>query len=284
MSWRRIAAALLAVLLAGCSAVQLGYRNADTFLRWQANAYLDFEGELSEELDRRIAALLDWHRAAALPQYVRLLDDAAARSVRGLTREDLVWGYDAARGQLRESLRAAAREAAPLLDRLSAEQIAHLERRFAEDNRKFAKDFLAGTPEDRRKRRLKRNIDRLEDWVGTLSEAQVERVRAYTERAPLADAMRDRDRRRRQAEFVAMLRAKEAGRRLADWASEWDRGRDPQYAAAAKAQVAEYFSLVEDLDRSLSAAQREHLVRHVRGYAEDFRALMRQQQGKAAAK
>ena len=45
---------------------------------------------------------------------------------------------------MREGLRAAATESAPLLDRLTNEQLAHLERRLAEENRKFAKDNLAG--------------------------------------------------------------------------------------------------------------------------------------------
>lgn len=275
MSWRRLVAALAVLLLSGCSAVQLGYRNADTFLRWQANSYLDFEGRESEELDQRIAAFLAWHRGNALPQYVALAEEAAVRSGRGLSREDLVWGYDAARGQVREGLRAAAREAAPMLDRLRPEQFTHLEQRFGEDNRKFARDFLSGTPEDRRNRRMKRNIERLEDWVGTLTEAQVERVRQYSDRLPPNEALRDRDRRRRQAELLAMLRAREAGRRLEDWAANWDGGRDPAFQAAVKAQVAEYMDLLVDLDKSLSAAQREHVVRRLRGYAGDFAALVK---------
>lgn len=273
MTWRRLVVAAALLVLSGCSAVQLGYRNADTFLRWQANSYLDFEGAESEELDQRIASFLAWHRGKALPKYVALAEDAAVRSGRGLSREDLVWGYDAVREQVREGLRTAAREAAPMLDRLRPEQLAHLERRFGEDNRKFARDFLSGTPEDRRNRRLKRNIERLEDWVGTLTEAQVERVKQYSDRLPPNEALRDRDRRRRQSELLAMLRGREAVRRLADWAAAWDGGRDPAYEAAVKAQVAEYTSLLLDLDKSLSAAQREHLVRRLRGYAADFAAL-----------
>jgi len=273
VSWRRLVAAIAVLLLSGCSAVQLGYRNADTFVKWQANSYLDFEGQESEELEKRIASFLVWHRGKALPQYVVLLEEAAARGGRGMSRDDLVWGYDAVREQVREGLRRAAREAAPMLDRLRPEQVAHLERRFGEDNRKFARDFLSGTPEDRRKRRLKRNIERLEDWVGTLTEGQAERVKQYSDRLPLTDALRDRDRRRRQGELLAMVRGREAVKRLSDWAAAWDGGRDPAYEAAAKAQVAEYTNLLLDLDKTLSAAQREHLVRRLRGYAEDFAAL-----------
>ena len=272
---RRILLALALALVAGCSAVQLGYRNIDTYIRWQANSYFDFEGEAADELDRRIAAFLDWHRAKALPQYVRFADEAAARSARQLVLEDLVWAHDAVMLQVRESLWAAAAEVAPLLDRLTTGQIAHLERRLAEENRKFAKEFLVGSPEDRRKRRLKRSIERLEDWVGRLSDAQVERVKQYSDSVPPSELFRDRDRKRRQAEFVAMLRARQATRRLPKWVADWDAGREPAYAVAAKTQVALYMNLLLDIDKSLSPQQRKHLARHLKGYAEDFTVLVR---------
>jgi len=279
---RALAFALALVVLGGCSSVQLGYRNADTILRWQADSYLDLEGPQSEELDARIAAFLAWHRARALPQYARLLDEAAVRASRGIAREDALWAYDSARAQLLEALRTAAAGAGPLLDRLPAENIDHLERRLAENNRKFARENLAGTPEDRRKRRLRRNIERLEEWLGSLSEAQGERVRQYTEAAPLAGDLRDRDRKRRQSELLAMLRARQASLRLADWMGRWESDRAPAFAAAALAQRTAFIDMLVDIDRSLSSAQRQHLAERLRGYADDARALARPAQGKAA--
>jgi hypothetical protein len=281
VSWRRLLPAararllpgLVALLLAGCSAVQLGYRNADTWMRWQANGYFDFEGVQAEELDRRIAALFAWHRVRALPLYAKMLEESAVRAGRPASRDDLVWGYDAARTHVREALRAAAVEAAPLLDRLEPRQIAHFERKLADDNRKFARDFLEGTRERKLERRLKRNIERLEDWLGSLSDAQVERVKRYNESVPLTEEMRDRDRKRRQAELLAMLRAKAAVKRLPDWTENWDAGRAPDYAAAFERQRAAYFDLLLDLEKTLSPAQREHLVKRLRSIAEDALAL-----------
>jgi len=279
---RVLVLALALVVLGGCSSVQLGYRNADTILRWQADSYLDMEGPQSEELDARIAAFLGWHRAQALPQYAKLLDEAAVRAARGIARDDVLWAYDSARAQLLEALRTAAAGAGPLLDRLPAENIAHLERRLAENNRKYAKENLTGTPEDRRKRRLRRNIERLEDWLGDLSEAQQQRVRQYTDAAPLAAELRDRDRKRRQTELLAMLRARQASLRLADWMTSWEGDRAPAFAAAALAQRTAFIDMLVDLDRSLTSAQRQHLAERLRGYADDARALARPAQGKAA--
>jgi len=269
-------ALLGAALAAGCSGARFAYQNADVFLRWQATSYLDVHGAQAEALDARIAALLAWHSQKALPEYTRLAGEASKRLARGISREDLVWGYDSFQAQLREALRAAGGEVADLLDRLDAKQIAHLEQRLAEDNRKFASDYLSGSEQERRERRLKRDLARLEEWFGGLSDEQIERVRQYGARAPLTGELRDRERRRLQGEFLAMVRAREARRRLADWAANWDRNREPAYAAASRVQREEYFSMLLDLDRTLSDEQRRSAVVRLRGYAEDFQRLARQ--------
>jgi hypothetical protein len=273
---RGFVAFLALLLLSGCSVTRIAYNNADLFLRWQANNYLDFEGERAEDLDRGIAAFLAWHRKTALPQYARLAEEAAARVGRGIRQEDLDWSYDAVRAQVRESLGAAAGEAAGLLDQVSAEQISRLEKRLAESNRDFAKEHIHGTMEERHKRRVKRNVERLEEWFGPLSDAQVERVRRYSERAPFSAELRDRDRRRRQAEFVAMLRAREARRRLAGWAQDWETGREPAYVELSNATRAEYYRLLLDLDRTLAAEQREHVAQRLKRFGALFESMSRQ--------
>jgi hypothetical protein len=269
-------AGLALVLLSGCSVTRLAYNNADVVLRWQANHYFDFEGEQSVELDRGLAALLAWHRTTALPQYARLANEAAGRVLRGMKQEDLDWSYDAVRQQAREALGAAADEAAGLLDRLSPEQIAHLERRLAESNRDFAKEFMLGTTEERHKRRVKRNIDRLEEWFGPLNEEQAARVVRYSERAPFSGNLRDRDRKRRQEEFVTMLRAREARKRFAAWMQDWEGGREPAYVEAARATRAEYVALLLDLDRTLAPEQREHLANRLKRFGALFESLSKQ--------
>jgi hypothetical protein len=268
---------LVLALLQGCSPTKLAYNNADVFLRWQANHYLDLEDEQDEAFDRGLNAVLAWHRAKALPQYARLAEQAAARLEKGgLKREDLEWGYDAVRAQAREALGVAAGEAAGILDRLDPVQISHLERRLAEDNRKFAKERMQGSMEERQQRSVKRNVERLEEWFGPLNDTQVARVRRYSERVPYAAELQDRDRKRRQAEFIAMLKAREAHKRLATFAQDWDAGRTPAYAEAALATRNEYMDLLVDLDKTLSADQRRHAVARIRRYGSLFDTLVRQ--------
>jgi len=264
---------LLLLFLNGCSALRLAYDNADSYLRWRAGNYLDLEGEAADDLDERIDAFLAWHRAKALPEYARLSEEAARRLGDGLSREDVVWGYDSVRMHARRSLREAAERVAPLLDKLNEDQVRHLESRFHEDNRKFARENLRGSEKERRKRRAERVADRLEDWVGSLSEGQMKRVREFSERAPLAAEMRDQDRKRLQGEFVAMIRARETVKRLPVLAENWERGRDAAFLQANSVWREELFAMLLDLDRMLTPEQRARAQATFRRYGEDFAVL-----------
>jgi len=123
---------------------------------------------------------------------------------------------------------------------------------------------------------VKRNVERLEEWFGPLSESQLARVERYSARAPFSAELRDRDRKRRQAEFIAMLRAREAKQRLAQWAQDWEGGREPAYVEASRATRTEYVELLLDLDRTLTSVQREHLAERLKRYAGLFNSLTRQ--------
>jgi hypothetical protein len=252
--------------------VRLAYDNADHYLRWRLGSYLDLRGDDQRELYRSIDAFLVWHRAQALPRYAALSDEAARRLDDGLSREDLVWGYDSLMTQAREGLRSAATQIAPVLDRMTAEQVAYFEQRLAEDDRKFSRE-LRGSEAERRKRRAKRMQEQLEEWVGGLTQPQVERVRLYAERAPLTDEFRSRDRKRLQAEVIGMVRKHEARKRLPELAAHWQQGRDPAYVALNEAWRQEFYALLLDLDRTLTPAQRGRAVANLRRYAQDFAVL-----------
>ncbi|HEY1291430.1 MAG TPA: DUF6279 family lipoprotein [Burkholderiales bacterium] len=269
------AALALAWLAAGCTALRLAYDNADTYFHFRAQSYLDLDARGSDELDARIDEFFAWHRRTALPQYARVADEAARRVAKGLSREDVVWGYDSLVASARQSLRYAAERVAPLLDRLTPQQVAHMEKRFADDNRKFAREYLRGNEAERRKRRAKRWEQRLEDWVGNLSPLQAEKVRQFSERAPLYDELRAKDRQRMQTEFVDMIRKREAQKRLPDWIANWERGRDPAHASASERFHQEFLTLMQELDRTLAPEQRSRVVANFRRYADDFRVLAR---------
>jgi hypothetical protein len=185
----------------------------------------------------------------------------------------MVWGYDIFIGHGREAMRAAADQTAPLLDQLTPEQVRHMEQRVAEENRKFAREYLRGSERERREQRAKRIVERLEDWLGNLSKAQIEAVRKFSARAPLIGELRDRDNRRIQDEILAIIRAHEAKKRLGEKVVDWDRGRDPAYIAARAANVHEFNTMLLEINRLATREQRGRVIDELRRYAEEFRAL-----------
>lgn len=262
------------IALSGCTAVQLGYNNADSLLHWRAGRYFGFEDEQKAEFERRVQRFLAWHRKTELPRYARFASDLADRLARGVSQGDLVWGYDAFQGYLRQTLRAGSGEIAALLDDLAPEQIERFQERLEKEDREFAKEYgLGETADERREIRVKRNVKRLEEWFGALSDAQAERVALYSRRAPLDDELRLRDRKRLQRELVAMLKLKEARRKLVPWAVAWDQHRDPAYETLRKQNLQEFYAMLLDLDKTLSPEQRNRAVQRLRGFAGDFTTL-----------
>jgi hypothetical protein len=271
---RVLVLALGLVLLAGCSGLRLAYDNADLWVRWRADQYLDLHGEKRDRLHARIAEFLTWHRDEALPHYARGLEGLSKRMSEGLSRDDLVRAYDEARVQLARDVGAAASRLAETIDTLDAGQIEHLERRFAEDNRKFAGEFLSGGAESRRAKRAERTVERLEDWLGRLNEAQRDRVRRHSNEQPLIDELRDRERKRLQSELLAIARAHAAREKLPALAQQIVPGHgDPKYVAVARAYVDAYIDLLVDIDRLATARQRERAVVRLHGYARDLASL-----------
>ena len=83
------------------------------------------------------------------------------------------------------------------------------------------------------RKRAKALVNRLEDWVGKLTPAQLQRVRDYADRAPIADELRDRDRKRLQGDVLAILRAREA-QAPSRAARQLRHGREPAYRRARR--------------------------------------------------
>jgi hypothetical protein len=256
--------ALALTVLQGCSVTRLAYNNADLFLRWQANHYLDFQDDQSEELDRRLAAFLAWHRAKALPQYAQRRGGGRAAPAR-LKRADLEWSYDAVQA------RCGALGAAPergLLDRLSARSATWRNgwQKTTASSRKTDQGRWKSATATR-----EAQLDRLEEWFSPLGR-QAERVSATAQRR-LAELL-DRDRKRRQADSWRCCRAR-AGQRLKPWCRT-GAGRAPEYVQATLATRDEYMDLLLDLDRTLSTEQRQHVVGRLRRFAALFDSLARQ--------
>ena len=270
-------AAVIAVL-AGCgSVVRVAYNNGDIALRVMANDYLDLRGEQTDLFKARFARLHEWHRLEELPRYARVLDSAAARVMRGATRDDVVWAVAIARERYRTFAAQAVDESIPVLMTLTPDNLVALEKKFEASNRKFIEEYLTGDPTVRQSARIDAISARFEEWLGGVSDPQQRLIADYVRTHPADRALRLADRKARQRELVDLLGAQRNPAALREslraFFVDYEAQRSVEYARASREWQEGVVTLVTRVLEAASPAQRKYAAARLRSYAEDFRAL-----------
>ncbi len=268
-----VAAALVALLAACSSLTRVAYNNAVFAATWVVDDWFDLHDGQRDWVKERFERLLAWHRTSELPAYERLLQDTAAHASARITEEDARRIHREMRALYHRVLRQAIPDAADFLLQVHPEQVEHLARRFAEDNAEAMKQSVKGTPRQRREARAKRYLERIEDWTGRLSPAQRDLVSA---RVAAMEDIADEwlgDRRFRQAETLALIRAKPSREAMIAGLTrllvDTDSWRRPEYVAKLKARDEHVFAMIAALDATLAPEQRGRLNRRLGGYAAD---------------
>jgi hypothetical protein len=273
----RLLCAFLAVWLAGCTAVQLSYNHAGSLLRYKVSDYVDLDETQSIAFQERFSRVQDWHRAKELPAYVQFLEAAGARFSRGLSRADVDWAATTLRTHYRVLTSRAVEEAIPLLPTLSAEQLQSLEKGLAKDESKFRREWLSGGQARRERYVTEKMVERFEQWTGDLSAAQQARVGAFVRAHPNINDVRLQERRRWQREALDLIggyRAPgELRPRLIRMFAEPDATRPADYQRIMRNYESDLSELIVELDKTLSAEQRQAALRRIERYARDFREL-----------
>ncbi len=281
VSRNRLVLAAAALLLAACSTTHLmyssatlAYANATPMLAWYVGDYVDMTGEQEDWVRDRIRRVMSWHRAQELPQYSRLLESLAASAEAGFTEDHVRNAHREIREGYHRFLAQAMPDVADFFLRLEPGQVDQLERKFAADSRKLASETVELSVEKRRARGQRKFVEHTEEWVGKLSAAQKALIAERLTAMPDGEPDRLAERRYRQAETIALIRAKPdrermiAGlRRLMVDPDSW---RSPEFQQRQRERDARLFEMIVALGATLSPGQREHLQRRLRGYARDF--------------
>jgi hypothetical protein len=276
-----IRAALLALVIAllpACSAIRIGYNQADTLLAWRADAYFDFDAAQRQDFNTRIDRLLKWHRHEQLPDYALFLGEIKQRGQRPLTREDAAWMVDGVKSRYRTLALHGTQDAAEMLATLTPDNLRALEKQLEQVNQKFVREYkLNGTLDERKRARLERTLKQLRQWTGALTPAQEERIAQLNNAIPSSDALRHQDRQRRQQEFLALLKLRqnkaEFAPRLRAWLVDWEKGRAPEFDKAQTEVVEKRIALYLEVERMLTPQQREHVLSRLQDYIDDIRTL-----------
>lgn len=280
-TWRRRFLALSAALLVtACSAIKLGYNNADTLAVYSLDSYFALDDAQSEMARGKVRELLRWHRQTQLAGYVELLQRAQARVGGKVTAEEVLAFQREVNARLLMVGERAAPELAPLALRLQPAQVDRFAAKLADSNAKARRE-LARLGDNELDARVKRYAERMQEWFGPLTEAQLELVRAAHAQRADGSAWWRQERDRRQRDAVEMLRRIQAEQPNEATVTQWLRAyfaelhepRDPGRRARVLEARAHNAELVAQLLSTATPTQRTAIAKKLRGYADDFTTL-----------
>lgn len=287
-SIKRFLALLAAALaLAACSSAtftRLAYNNAAVaygnlgpMLAWMVDDYVDIAGQREDWVRVRIDRVLGWHRAEELPRYREFFESMLAKSSAPYRVGDIASHQREVRAAYHRLVAQAIPDTAEFIANMNAADVAHLERKFAEDNRRFTRESVRGTPGERLERRARRFNAHLESWVGRLEPGQRALVEErYRGLRDLSEEFMG-ERRFRQSEILALARsdagAREVEAKLRHLLLETDAWRRPEYVAKLRERDAQVHQLVADLSATLSDRQRAALQDRIRRFLDDISTL-----------
>jgi outer membrane lipopolysaccharide assembly protein LptE/RlpB len=273
----------LAVLgLGGCSALRLSYNNAAELMHWWIDGFADFDKAQSQQVRSDLAAFARWHRQEELPQIAELLQSAEALANQPQPTAGQVCAMYARGLQRMEAMvERALPTAAAVVPTLQASQIKHMAATYDKNNRKWRDDWL-GSDKDGVPKRIQKFRERLEDFYGPITPAQLRQLQASMDKVGSDEPLQYREVLRRQQEVLqtlAKLRQADtstAQAALAALAKSYFSSPDANYRAYRDQGVAQTCEAIAEFHRSATEKQRKSMAAALQGYLGDVRALMAQ--------
>ncbi|MEM9621878.1 MAG: DUF6279 family lipoprotein [Pseudomonadota bacterium] len=274
--WLLLAA--MVVLLPACS-LKMMYNNADRFIRWQINDYVDLNPEQRTFLNTQISATLEWHRQNHLPLYsayflnlsAQVEDGLTPNKIRQLIDQFMVWGEEIEYQTMPVVIE--------FLTSMTDEQVAALPERLAEGNREFAEDELEGDLADHQAQWATDFTDVIARFTGRLSDDQKayieRRATAYQPERLLWIAYRERW----QEDLLVLLEAREepgfadAFRQLV---GDREKYYGPEFTRVSKENEALGIEMTAYVFSNLSERQTRRFSATLQEWGEDFAELAEQ--------
>jgi hypothetical protein len=277
-----VLALVAALLVAGCSALRLGYNQAPTLAYHWIDGYLDIDDAQAPHVRAAIDRFFQWHRRTQLPDYAALLARAQREVMEPAITAQAMCAW---RAETLQRLDAVVEQATPalaaLMPTLTLEQLRHLERKFERNGREMRKEFGQGDREARAKAAFDRALGRYEMLYGRLDDAQRARLRELLVASPFDAERWLAERARRNQELLLMLvqaRTNPASPQQAQASVKLAieralRSPRPDYRAHHERVVQDQCAQASTMHALMRPDQRAHARDKLRGWEEDMRLL-----------
>jgi hypothetical protein len=274
-------ALLLLALLAGCSALNLGYRQAPALAHWWLDGYVDFDDAQSVKVKAALGEWHGWHRQTQLRGYADHLAQARALATGTVTAEQVCQWSDAARGLLEPAIERALPSATEVVLSLTPQQLRNIDAQYRKRTERLREEWQPDDPAQRLQASLRRNLKRVEDFYGSATPEQRQLLEAALRQAPVDPAAWLVQRELRHRELMDTLAALARDKPAPDLARERLRavvyrfnGRAPVGGAASAAATLAACDTTARLHNASTPSQRKYLADKLGGWERDLRALL----------
>lgn len=264
--------------LAACSEFKVLYALTGDAIERQATFYLLLDETEEAALERRVEAVVEWHRTRMLPRYAAYLIDVSDTVERDrVDRVAVVAAISEARTLLAETVRGASPFiAAVLADHTGPEKRSHIQARMGE--RQAERESESNLPRDELiEMRTQKAVSRFERVFGDLDQRQVRIVEAYFQDTIDSAPSWQRVRSERRQAFLTFLADDPDQARIAAFIPQIILRSEvligPRYREMADLWWARFTRLMVGMIGSLSSEQRQHFVTVMRKYAADMNDL-----------
>ncbi len=266
-----------ALLIAGCSRINLAYRNLDTLIPWWIDDYLDLDRDQQKRFRAQLRNHLSWHCQTQLPAYLDTLGQLQHQVRRNEINEaTLRVHYQDAK----QAIRTIAKEVTPtftqLLHDLDDGQVKTLNEALEKDRREREEKYLQPPLDRQISERAERMSERVEHWLGTVNAAQRQRILTWAH--TLGEQNRlwlDNRVQWQHALSAAVARRHEAGfeERIAKLLQDGEAFWTAEYRAAFDSIEQAALDLASDLYAMSDADQRRHLDGQLENMRKDLGSL-----------
>ena len=267
---RTLFVSVVALLLGGCSLVDVAYNNAPYLVGSEFEDAFDLSDTQLAQLDSRLQRFFAWHREEELMQYREFLDRAALVSADGITETEFLELQNDVMDARDRLLEKAIDSLGDLAVSLTPQQIASFEEYFMENSEKY-RDYLEKSEQERKAYRLDRDLERLEDWFGDFESSLEQKITARLTELPDIYPSWIEFREKRHKTLVSALRDS-AGKGIdPQRLKEIMLNPDTDYARAFEPERQAYWqgyaAALADISSWLSDRQRQRAVTRLQKYA-----------------
>lgn len=269
----------LLLLVSACSVLSFSYNNADIYLKYTINGYATFDEGQKETINKNLEVFMRWHRKEMLNEYVSLLLDIQSnlRAKTSIKADDVARFRNNVRVLYIRTLQPVVRPAASLLGSLNQSQLDELVESLARENKKVREKELGDSLDQQLRIRAEKIVDFIQDLVGDLSEEQLEKIRATSNKLPLARVVYVRAREENQASLIALLKQKKGVEEVEAFLSAWLLTPEINRTTEERSILKDFESAADNLIVStyamLTETQRMALLKNIKNYSDTFLQL-----------